>query len=41
MRVTRVMRESYSFVYESIFPVRRRLIGQMVLGDLNEILIHV
>lgn len=41
MRVTRVMREFYSFVYESIFPVRRRLIGQMVLGDLNEILIHV
>lgn len=30
MRVTRVMRESYSFVYESIFL--RRLTGQMVLG---------
>lgn len=40
MRVTRVMRESYSFVYESIFL--RRLTGQMVFGgDLNEILIHV
>lgn len=30
MRVTRLMRESYSFVYESIF--QRRLTGQMVLG---------
>lgn len=31
----RVMREPCSFVYESILV--RRLTGQMVLGDLNEI----
>lgn len=36
----RVMRAFLSFVYKSFFSWRR-LDGQMVLGDLNEFLIHV